>query len=308
MNASSVIADLDERFGIPRVARVVAGNDGLAKVVVSSQYAQTEMYLHGAHVTSWVPRGGSEVFYISPHSLWQDGRAIRGGVPICFPWFGDKADDPSAPAHGLVRTKAWELESITVSNIGVSVSMATESNEATRKWWPHDFRLVCVAIFGTQLTLKLIVSNTGATPFTFEEALHAYFSVGDAETAVVQGLDGTDYLDKTDHRTRKTHHGDLTFSAETDSVFLNTQHVVELSDPAMHRRIILQKQNSLTTVVWSPWAEKSSEMSDLGDGQWRNFVCLETSNVGEYAVPLAPGQQHVMSVTVHASSGLHASS
>ncbi len=245
--------------------------------------------------------GGSEVFFVSPNSLWQSGRAIRGGVPICFPWFGGKADDPAAPAHGFVRTKAWELESIAVSSIGVAVSMATESNEATRKWWPHDFRLVCGATFGTQLKLRLIVTNTGATPFTFEEALHAYFRIDDTETAVVKGLDGTDYIDKTDHLARKTHHGELTFSAETDSVFLNTQHSVELDDAVMKRRIILQKQNSLTTVVWNPWAEKSSSMGDLGNGQWRNFVCLETSNVGQYGVPLPPGQQHIMSVAVEAS-------
>jgi D-hexose-6-phosphate mutarotase len=180
--------------------------------------------------------------------------------------------------------------------------MITESDEATRKWWPHDFRLLFAVIFGEQLTLELTVTNTGTTPFTFEEALHAYFRVGDAESAILQGLDGTDYIDKTDHGTRKTHHGDLTFSAETDRVFLDTQHVIEVQDPVMGRRIILQKQNSLTTVVWNPWAEKSRSMSDLGDEEWRNFVGVEASNVGQYAVHLAPGQGHVMQVDVHVAS------
>jgi glucose-6-phosphate 1-epimerase len=302
VDSSSAISDLNTRFGIPGAAKVVAGNGGLAKVVVSTPNATGEMYLHGGHVTSWNPKGASEVFYCSPHSFWQDGRAIRGGVPICFPWFGDKADDPEAPAHGFVRTKAWELESITTNGDDVAVRMFTGSDADTRRWWPYDFRLVCRANFGAQLTLELIVSNADASPFTFEEALHAYFRVVDAETTTVDGLDATDFIDKTDHRSRKTHHGALRFSRETDSIFLNTQHPIELAEPALRRRIVLQKQNSLTTVVWNPWAEKARGMNDLGDGEWRNFACVEASNVGPYAAHLAPDQQHVMRVTVQVAS------
>jgi len=297
-----MLVDLNQRFGIPGVACVIAGEGGLPKVVVSGQHARGEMYLHGGHVTSWIPAGVSEVLFCSPHSLWQDGRAIRGGVPICFPWFGNKADDPAAPAHGFVRTKAWELESIARAGNDVVVSMVTSDSADTQKWWPHQFRLTARATFGTQLKLKLTVTNTGATPFTFEEALHAYFRVGDAQTAVVQGLDGTDYFDKTDHRARKTQHGELRFAAETDSVFLDTQQPVELIDASLSRRIALQKENSLTTVVWNPWAEKARSLSDLGDAQWKNFICVETSNVGNYAVPLAPGHEHPMAVTVKVAS------
>jgi glucose-6-phosphate 1-epimerase len=302
LDASSAISELNGRFGIPGVATVVAGNGGLAKVVVSTPNATGEMYLHGSHVTSWIPRGAAEVVYCSPHSLWQDGRAIRGGVPICFPWFGAKADNPAAPAHGFVRTKAWGLESIAREGDGVVVSMHTSSDDGTRRWWPCEFELVCRANFGTQLKLELIVSNTGMSPFSFEEALHGYFRVGDAETAAIGGLDGTDFIDKTDHRMRKTHHGELRFSGETDSVFLNTEHQLKLIDPALRRNIHLQKQSSRTTVVWNPWAEKSAAMGDLGEGEWRNFICVETSNVGAYAVHLVPGQRHLMSVTVRAGA------
>ena len=302
MDSSSSITDLNARFGIPGVATVVTGNGGLPKVVVSTPNATGEMYLHGSHVTSWIPKGATDVLYLSPHSFWQDGKAIRGGVPICFPWFGDKADNPAAPAHGFVRTKAWELESIAREGDDIVVSMVTASNNATRKWWPYEFRLVCRATFGSQLKLELTVSNTGTSAFSFEEALHGYFRVGDAETAAVDGLDATDFIDKTDQRTRKTHYGKLHFSGETDSVFLNTEHQLELIDPTMRRNIILQKQNSQTTVVWNPWAEKSVGLADLGEGEWRNFVCIEASNVGEYAVHLAPGQQHAMKVTAKDAS------
>src|ERR1700683_4812131 len=172
---NSATAASDYRFEIPGVARIVEGNGGLRKVSVTSPQAAGEIYLHGAHVTSWKPTGREEVFFLSSQSRWEEGRAIRGGVPICFPWFGDKVDDPKAPAHGFVRTKAWQLESIEQAGEAVTVSMSTESDESTRKWWPADFRLVHSATFGRDLTLELVVTNTGKTPLRFEEALHSYY-------------------------------------------------------------------------------------------------------------------------------------
>src|SRR6266700_1338059 len=143
------IAEPDGRFDIPGVAQVVEGNGGLAKVRISCPEATGEMYLHGAHVTSWKPSGADEVLFVSSQSRWEDGSAIRGGVPICFPWFGGKADDPKAPAHGFVRTKAWQLEPIAKAGGAVTVSMFTESDESTKKWWPADFRLVHRVTFGS---------------------------------------------------------------------------------------------------------------------------------------------------------------
>src|SRR5271170_6319281 len=108
----AAIAQLDRRFGIPGIARVVAGNGGLPKVAIATRDVAGEIYLHGSHVTGWQPRGAEEVLFVSSKSRWEEGRAIRGGVPICFPWFAGKADDPNAPAHGFVRSVAWTLDSI----------------------------------------------------------------------------------------------------------------------------------------------------------------------------------------------------
>src|SRR5450755_3362771 len=157
MENSASIAELERRFGIPRIAQVVAGNGSLPKVRVTSPAAMGEMYLHGAHVTSWVPTGAEDVLFVSSKSRWQDGVAIRGGVPICFPWFGDKADNPKAPAHGFVRTKSWQLEAISLSGDAVTVSMFTASDEGTMQWWPYDFRLTYHATFGRELSLELEV-------------------------------------------------------------------------------------------------------------------------------------------------------
>ena len=298
LDSPDAISDLDQRFGIAGAAKIVPGNGGLAKVAVSTPECTGEIYLHGAHVTSWIPTGTCEVLYVSPGSLWQDGRAIRGGVPVSFPWFADRAGDPAAPAHGFVRTKAWQIESIQKSGNNVIVSMFTESGDDTRKWWPSDFRLVLRATFGATLKIELTVSNSGASSFSFEEALHAYFLVGNAETAILRGLDATDYIDKTDDCTPKYQSGDLRLTAATDSVYLDTQQEIALCDPALNRRVTVQKGNSLTTVVWNPWAEKSASMPDLGPGQWKHFLCIETSNVEPYAVDLGPARQHTLTAVI----------
>lgn len=294
-------ADLNSRFGIPGIAKVVLGNGELSKVVISTRFASGEMYLHGAHVTSWKPKDPGEVLYLSPNVTWAEGRAIRGGVPISFPWFADRAGDPTAPPHGFVRTRSWRLVSIDSVEDGVAVTMSTESDESTRKWWPFDFLLTCRTTFGPQLKIELVVRNTGTESFAFEEALHAYFRVGDSQTATIHGLDHTQFIDKIDNRAEKIQMGDLSLSSETDRVYLNTSHALELFDPADQRRTRIEKQNSNTTVVWNPWSEKARSMADLGVDQWRHFICIETSNVRPSAVTLGPGEQHSMAATISAA-------
>jgi glucose-6-phosphate 1-epimerase len=291
---NSATAASDYRFEIPGIARVVEGNGGLRKVCVTSPQAEGEIYLHGAHVTSWKPAGREEVFFLSSQSRWEDGRAIRGGVPICFPWFGDKAGDPKAPAHGFVRTKAWQLESIAQTEHGVTVSMFTGNDGDTIRWWPSEFRLVYRVTFGSELTLELEVSNTAATSLRFEEALHAYHRVGNIEKVRLQGLDNVHYLDKTDSNREKMQRGDIAVVSETDRIYLNTSDALELHDPVLRRRTRVAKENSRTTVVWNPWAEKAHSLSDLPHDEWMRMICIETSNVSDCAVDLASGQQHRM--------------
>ncbi|HKD85893.1 MAG TPA: D-hexose-6-phosphate mutarotase [Terriglobales bacterium] len=299
--ANATVAELDGEFGIAGVAQISEGNGGLTAVRINTPLARGEMYLHGAHVTSWKPGEAQDVLFLSPHSLWQDGRAIRGGVPVCFPWFGDKADDPHAPAHGFVRTKEWQLESIAQSDVGITVSMFTESGDDTRKWWPADFRLVYRATFGAELTLELVMTNAGAAPLRFEEALHAYFNVGDVREAQVSGLDGVHYLDKTDGFREKTQAGEVVITSETDRVYLDTEHSLELTDAVLQRKTTVGKENSRTTVVWNPWIENARALADLAEDQWTRMLCIETSNVGDYAIDLAAGQQHSMKATVRMS-------
>ena len=132
------IEKLNEQHAIAGIASVISGEGNLPKVQVTSLHASAEIYLHGAQVTSWKPAGSEEAIFLSAKSHWEEGRAIRGGIPVCFPWFRNKADDPKAPSHGFVRTKAWELTSIAQEGDSVVVTLATESDEASRRWWPHE--------------------------------------------------------------------------------------------------------------------------------------------------------------------------
>jgi len=291
-------AESHRQFEIPGTASLVEGHGGLPKISVNCPEAAGEIYFHGAHVTSWKPAGGSEVLFLSSQSRWETGRAIRGGVPICFPWFGDKADDPAAPAHGFVRTKAWRLESIVEDGDAVTVGMCTETDEDTRRWWPADFRLLYRVTFASQLKLELAVTNTGKTSLRFEEALHAYLGVGNVQDARVTGLDNIEYIDKTDSNRKKVQRGEIAIVSETDRVYLNTDHEIELRDSVLHRRTRVAKENSLTTVVWNPWVQKAHSLPDLGDDQWKRMICIETSNVSQFAVDLAPGQEHKMKALV----------
>jgi glucose-6-phosphate 1-epimerase len=292
------IDELNRRYAIPGAAQITAGNGGFLRVSINTPASTGEIYLHGAHLTSWRPAGGEEVIFLSSRSQFEPGKAIRGGIPVCFPWFRNKVDDPKAPSHGFVRTKDWQLDDVEMRGDGVMVSLSTTSDEGTKAWWPHDFHLLHRVILGVALTQQLVVSNTGTTPLRFEEALHTYYRVGGAEAIRISGLDGVAYLDNTDANREKRQVGDIVFTAQTDSAYLDTTHAVEIADPVLHRRIRLSKQNSRTTVVWNPWSTGAQSLADLGDEEWRAMACVEASNMRAFAVDLAPGQQHTMKTVI----------
>lgn len=303
MPLTNQIDALNASFAIPEIAKIVAGSGGLPKIQISSPAASAEIYLHGAQLTSWRPAGSEEVIFLSRQSRWEEGRAIRGGIPICFPWFRAKSDDPKAPAHGVVRTKSWRLDSLTQQQDSVIVTLSTESDAESRKWWPFEFRIVHRITVGSELKLELIVTNTGPASFHFEEALHTYNRVGDAERLSIIGLDGVAFLDNRDGNKLKLQSGDALLTRDTDNAYLNTQSAVEIADPVLDRRIRLEKQNSLTTVVWNPWKEDAAKLADLGDDEWRQMACVEASNILSGAVALGPGAEHTMTAIISVAAG-----
>jgi len=177
--------------------------------------------------------------------------------------------------------------------------MFIESDDQTGRWWPGEFRLIHRVTFGPELKLELICRNTGATPLRFEEALHTYNRVAGVDPVRLQGLDTVRFLDNTDSNKEKAQMGEVAIASQTDNAYMNTDSAVDLLDPGMHRRIRLQKENSRTTVVWNPWREGAAGLKDLGDGEWKQFLCVEASNILGCAVNLDPGQEHKMTAVLN---------
>ena len=299
----SHIDALNARFGIDGTAQVTAGKGGLPMVRVTSPLATGEVCLYGAQVTQWKPAGAEEVLFLSEKSYWEPGHAIRGGIPVCFPWFGDKADDANAPKHGYVRTREWRLDSLSALDDGsVTLVCITENDASTRTLWPHEYCVAYRITVGSKLRLEFTVINRGKSPMRFEEALHSYFHVGRAEDITVAGLEGLTYLDKTDAYRQKAQAGELKIIEETDRIYLNTSSPVDVMDAALGRVIRTEKVNSETTVVWNPWSEQAAKLADFGNDEWRRMVCVEASNVQASAIQLDPGEEHTMRVTLSTHS------
>jgi glucose-6-phosphate 1-epimerase len=297
-------ARLDERFGIPGALRFERGQGGLPRAVASAAGAVAHVYLHGAHVTHFQPPAGLPVLFTSPRSAFAPGRAIRGGVPVIFPWFGPHPHDPGAPEHGFARVLDWEVESAAAEGDSVAITFALAASEATRARWPHAFRLHHRVRVGAVLEMTLAVENCSDVPFTFQEALHTYVQVGDAEAATVRGLEETAYIDKADGLARKREgRGAVRLRGLTDRVYLDTERSCVVDDPTLRRAVRIDKRGSRTTVLWNPGRERAAAMADLGPEGWRAMLCVEAANAADNAVELAPGARHEMSARVTVAGG-----
>lgn len=291
---------LKDQFDIPDRVHIGAGKGGLTTIGVTSPLASGEVYLHGAQVTAFTPARQKPVIWMSAKSHFELGKPIRGGVPICFPWFGPRAGDPAAPVHGFARLREWTIESTSTNSNGeVVIVLSLKSDDATRKIWPADFTARHVITFGSALQMKLEIRNTGGKPIQFEEALHTYIAVGDIRQTTVEGLAGTSYLDKVAQpQIRRQDDPIIRFAGETDRIYLDTQSTCIVFDPVFDRRIEIAKSGSDATVVWNPWINKSKAMPDFGDDEWPGMLCVETVNANKHVVELAPDAAHTMTATV----------
>ena len=287
-----------------RVAGVsfVEGNGGLPAIKVSRAGMEGEVYLHGGQVTRWKPDSGNEVLFVSELATWKSGKAIRGGVPICFPWRGPKKDSSTSPQHGFARTRQWSLINVTESPKGIAIEVSDRSDDQTQALWPNPFQITSRVTFGATLKMELEVINKGTEPFHFEEAQHTYFHVGDVQRISIQGLENQTFLDKPDGGATRTQQGEITFDGETDRPYVDTSCAIAIADPSLNRRITISKSNSNSTVIWNPWIERARVLSDLGDEEWRNMVCVETCNIEKNSVLLNPGQSHVMTTEISVSA------
>ncbi|MDO8263048.1 MAG: D-hexose-6-phosphate mutarotase [Gallionella sp.] len=296
---------LNSQFGIDGQLNFCEDASGLIVAEISNTQASASLCLQGAHLMTWQP--GSQavpVVWLSRDAQLAAGKSIRGGVPVCWPWFGAHASEANFPGHGYARTVPWRVvESGTEPNGATRITLRLVESENTRAQWPHPCNLDLTVIAGETLRMELTTENTGESDFEISEALHTYFRIGDIGTVRVTGLSGCDYWDKVGGSTLKKQDGIIRFAGETDRVYINTAAVCVIEDDKLKRRILVAKSGSLSTVVWTPWTAKADRMGDLGqpDG-WREMLCVESANAIENAVRVAAGTRHTLIVEYRAES------
>ncbi len=288
-----------KRFEIPGRVTVLEGNGELPKVEVITDWSTAEVYLLGATVTDFQKKGEPPLLFTSQCSRFAAGQPIRGGIPIIFPWFGSSAP---GPAHGFARTAEWELhEATTLPDGGVSLRFGLPGTVESTMWTPVAANYVLTVT--DRLTIELIVTNRSAEQdLNFETCLHSYFAVGDVSAASITGLKGTSYLDKVDNFAQKPETADaIKISSEVDRIYCDTTGPVEIVDPKLGRRILVEKSGSASTVVWNPWVAKSQQMADFGNDEYKQMVCVESGNVAKNRVTLAPSKSSVLKVILSSS-------
>lgn len=299
--------ELNDAFALPDILSFDEPHAGMTRARIHTAHCDAELYLQGAHLTHWKPAGAEPVLFLSEQSAFAPGKAIRGGIPIIFPWFGAPASSPvhtpaDAPSHGFARTGSWTLRFAALAGDDLHLSLTLDRDPSVPGMF-SALQLGADFVIGSTLQIRLVVLNTapgeGAAEAHFEEALHTYFHVGDLAGVSVEGLAGTNYLDKTENFTRKKEtQTEIHFHGEIDRPYLNTSGPVTLIDQGLRRRIELHKHHSETTVVWNPAAELTSRLPDLAADAWRHFVCIEAANAAENALALKPGEAHTMSVQI----------
>ena len=298
---SEQIDSLNQTFGIPDALMFELGESDLPKISVDTELATAELYLHGGHVTHFQPKGEEPVLFVSQDAVFEDGKAIRGGIPVIWPWFGAHPSDEDKYSHGFARRISWHMRDTKQLEDGtVVVSMGLlENGVRNHPLFPFEYLVTLRVSIGRELEVELRVRNMGDRPFTFTAALHSYFLVGDITRTTIIGLEERKYLDQLDDMREKIQLEPLTIGWEIDRIYLKTNHTVYVHDSSRLSRIIkVEKRGSYSTVVWNPWIEKGKRMADFKDSEYRNMICVETANVDRDAVTLASRETHTLATVI----------
>ena len=297
------INELNEHFGLPGVLAFHATASGLKYASITTPQAAATIYLQGAHVAAWQPKGKQPVIFVSRKSELTPGKPIRGGVPIAFPWFANRHDGKTGPSHGFARIQEWTLAFAALAGDDLHMTFTLGPTEISRGLGFDNFRLAYQVTLGHTLTMQLTVANDAVEPLVFEEALHTYYAVSDIHEISIEGLDGVTYLDKNDGLKAKQQQGAITITGPTDRVYQNTASTCVIHDAGNKRHITVAKTGSNTTVVWNPWESGALKISDLDPTEWHEFVAVETVNAAANAITLAKGETHVMQARVSVEDG-----
>ncbi len=291
------ITQLNHDFAFERGVshlRVSPGEGDIPIVEIQNDAASAKISMQGAHVLSWIPKSGEDVIWMSPDASFVIGKSLRGGIPVCWPWFGAHARNNALPAHGFARTVFWQLtDTQLLSDNETQITFQLDTRDLGDRYyamWPAATVLEYRLTIGRQLSMELITTNHSKAGICIGQALHTYFNISDIGRIRLTGLEHTDYLDKTENFSRKTQKGDIKVDSEIDRVYLDTADDVIIHDQA--RKITIQKLGSRSTVVWNPWRAVAEKMADLGKDGYRKMLCVESANTADDTVTIAAGDSH----------------
>ncbi|MCW5601431.1 D-hexose-6-phosphate mutarotase [Nitrosomonas sp.] len=287
------IEQLNTDHGIVGQIEFFEGQGGLPFIRASNAKANALISVYAGQVLAYRPAGKAEdLMFLSEKAYYQAGKAIKGGVPICWPWFGPDPEGKGRPAHGFVRNRMWDVVDTAVTINGETrIVLGLTDTPETRLIWPHAFVLRLEINIGEKLDLALVTRNSGDQPFTITQAFHTYFGVGDIHQTSVSGLEGKSYIDKVDGGQQKLQSGMVTINAEVDRIYLDVANELIIHDAARKRNVRITSQGSRSAVVWNPWAKIASEMADLQDDDYLRLLCVETTNAASDVVTIQPGSE-----------------
>lgn len=297
------LAVLNRNFGAPERIAFRAGPAGYPVMSLAEPRGSCEIALYGAHLLSWRPLGHGPVLWLSRGvERVGPGKPIRGGIPICWPWFGPHPSQPKLPGHGFARLRRWRLMQTEYEQQRTSARLQLVDDDDTRSIWPYAFRLELHVALSDTLHVELTTTNRDKQPMVITQALHTYFLVSQIMDVDIRGLENASYIDTTPAARHGRQHGALVIRSETDRVYRDTEAECVLTDPGSARQIVATKRGSHTTVVWNPWSERARRLPDLAGDDYQRFVCIETANAGDDAIRIEPGAQHTLAVTLRANA------
>lgn len=287
---------LNQQFALGNSLHFCDGTAGLAVAEIACRHSMARVALQGAQVLAWQPVGHGPVIWVSKAAVFEPGKGVRGGVPVCWPWFGAR---DGLPAHGFVRTRTWQVRHSAVEADGqVVLVLGIQDDASTRTLWDFAFDLELVVTVGQQLSMALTTRNTGHQAFSLTEALHTYFAVTDIDQTRVQGLAECHYLDKVNNFARTRQTGAVVFKGETDRIYTDTQADCLIQDQAGQRVIRVGKTGSASTVVWNPWSEREKAFADMASGEYQQMLCVETGNAGPDQIILEASASHTLNAII----------
>jgi len=298
LNMNNALEQLNEQFSIDDsvVIKQSRQND-LLYIEIKNDCASATIQLQGAHLTAWTPNNSVAVIWLSEQAKFDQRKSIRGGIPICWPWFGDNSTNNNLPAHGFARTVLWQIEAIEIVNPGeTKVILSLPKKYIPTAQWPLDTQVECIFTIGQTLELELVTHNNSKEEMQIGEALHTYFNVSNVENILIDGLDECEYLDKLDNFKRKTQSGNIEIKQEIDRVYIGTNQDCTIEDLGFNRRIIISKKGSMSTIIWNPWLETAKKMGDLGKDGYSKMICVESGNAATDAVSIKPDKKHSLIV------------